>query len=119
MTTTRNEVQHLRDHCDAHEASQTAWETPEELRIVLVYQGGIANVFKVTSFNLSNYGRDAERIMQRDFSACEYFARGCGYGGAIVRTAACNQAGDIVNALWSEDLENQPFSDKFNPVKYN
>ena len=86
----------------------------KKLRIVLVYQAGIANVFRVTSFNLSDYGRDAKRIMQSDFRSCEQFAIGCGYSGAIVKVAACNQAGDISRASWSTDLESQPFSDKYN-----
>lgn len=84
-----------------------------KLRIVLVYQAGLANVFRVTSFNLSDYGRDARRIMQSDFKSCERFATGCGYAGAIVKVAACNQAGDVTKAPWSEDLERQPFSEKF------
>ena len=86
----------------------------KKLRIVLVYQAGIPNVFRVTSFNLSDYGRDAKRIMQSDFKSCESFAIGCGYSGAIVKVAACNQAGDVVGARWTTDLESQPFSDKYN-----
>lgn len=86
------------------------------MRAVLVYQAGIANVFEVESFNMANYGRDARRILQADFRTCENFARGLAYAGWKVASAHCNQAGDITNAQWSEDLETAPFSDRFNPV---
>jgi len=82
-------------------------------RAVLVYQAGIANVFEVTSFNLADYGRDAIRLYQGTFDGAANFAKGLEAAGIKVKTAACNQAGDIQSALWSEDLENQPFSDKF------
>ena len=88
-------------------------------KIMLVYQAGIANVFEVRCFNLADYGRGAIRLMQADFSSCEYFAHGLAMAGLTVRTAACNQAGDIVDSHWSEDLEEQPFSDKFHPVHAN
>lgn len=86
------------------------------MKVVLVYQAGIANVFEVQSFNMASYGREARRLLQSDFRACEMFARGMAAAGATVTTAACNMAGDIVNQTWSEDLETQPFSNKFRPV---
>ncbi len=82
-------------------------------RAVLVYQAGIANVFAVTSFNLSDYGRDARRLLQSDFSTCVSFARGLQVAGVNVKIAACNQAGDIAKSTWTDDLDSQPFSDKF------
>ena len=85
-------------------------------RAVLVYQAGLANVFQVTSFNLSDYGRDARRLMQADFRSCEQFARGLQAAGVTVKTAACNMAGDIIGQPWSDDLDSQPFSDQFRPV---
>jgi hypothetical protein len=85
-------------------------------RAFLVYQAGIANLFEVQAFNLSNYGRDAKRILQSDFRTCETFARGLAYAGWKVASAHCNQAGDITEAQWSEDLNSAPFSEKFNPV---
>jgi hypothetical protein len=85
-------------------------------RYVLVYQAGIANVFRVTSFNLSDYGRDAERLVQSDFRTAEAFARGLAAAGGIVKSAACNRAGDIAREKWTDDLDEQPFSDKFQPV---
>jgi hypothetical protein len=85
-------------------------------RAVLVYQAGIANVFQVESFNMANYGRDARRLLQSDFRTCEAFARGLVAAGVRVTSAACNRAGDVADAPWSEDLDEQPFSDKFCPV---
>lgn len=89
------------------------------IRLVLVYQAGIANVFEVESFNLADFGREARRIYQGDFRTAESICYGAGLAGAIVRTAACNQAGDIATAHWSEDLDEQPFSDKFHPQLWN
>ncbi len=88
-------------------------------RAFLVYQAGIANVFSVTAHNLSDYGRDAKRLVQADFRACEAFARGLAAAGVIVHSAACNQAGDIIGAHWTADLGGQPFSESFNPVTAN
>ena len=85
-------------------------------RYVLVYQAGIANVFRVSCFNLSPYGRDAVRVRQADFRSCEAFARGLAEAGALVHSAACNAAGDIADAAWTDDLESQPFADRFQPV---
>jgi hypothetical protein len=82
-------------------------------RAMLVYQAGIANVFEVTSFNLCDYGRDAKRLLQSDFHTCIAFSRGMAKAGAIVRTAYCNQAGDIVNSKWYEDFDNAPFHSEF------
>lgn len=85
-------------------------------KAVLVYQAGIANVFEVQAFNVSDYGRDAKRLLQADFRTCENFARGLGVAGALVTTMHCNQAGDIVAAKWSDDLDAAPFSEQFRPV---
>ncbi len=86
-------------------------------RAVLVYQAGIANVFMVRCFNLSDYGRDAKRLMQGTFRQCEDFARGLACAGVLVHTYACNMAGDIQNQKWTEDLDAQPFSDSFHPIE--
>lgn len=88
-------------------------------RAFLVYQAGIANVFEVDCHNLSNFGRNARRLYQGDFRGAENFARGMGAAGTIVQTAACNMAGDISTFEWSDDLDAQPFSDSFRPVKCN
>jgi hypothetical protein len=85
-------------------------------RAMLVYQAGIANVFEVKAFNLAPYGRGAKRLMQFDFRTCETFARGLAAAGTLVSTAHCNEAGDIAERTWSEQLDDAPFSDKFSPV---
>ena len=53
---------------------------------VLVYQAGIANVFSVTCFNASPFGRDAKRLIQSDFRTCESFALGLASAGVHVAT---------------------------------
>lgn len=93
-------------------------------RAILVYQAGIANVFKVDTFNVADPdGR--ERLLQADFHTCEQFARGLAAAGVKVGSAACNQAGDIIGARWAAMLDDKsidsdgntpPFADKMNPV---
>ena len=85
----------------------------------LVYQAGIANVFDVQCLNLSSYGRDARRLYQGDFSGALAFVRGAAAAGAVVRTAACNEAGDIADRTWTEDLDAQPFSLNMVDVRLN
>ena len=87
-------------------------------RAMLVYQCGIANVFRVHAFNLADYGRAARRLYQGDFHGARMMAMGLGVAGATVRTAACNMAGDIAKATWSEDLAAQPFADQLAMVAY-
>lgn len=86
------------------------------MRAVLVYQAGIANVFEVESFNMADWGREARRLIQADFRACENFARGLQAAGAQVFSAQCNRAGDIVSATWSAYLEDAPFYESMMPV---
>ena len=85
-------------------------------RAVVVYQGGIANVFEVTSFNLSDYGRDAKRLMQSDFYTCEVFARALGHAGYRIGSASCNMAGDIAKQKWVQGTTDCPFRDTAHPV---
>ena len=86
------------------------------MKAVLVYQAGLANVFAVSSFNMSPFGRKARRLMQADFAACENFARGLAAAGWHVASAQCNQAGDIIEARWSDDVDAMPFRDAARPV---
>ena len=85
-------------------------------KAVLVYQAGIANVFEVASFNLSDYGRDAKRILQASFHTCETFARGLGHAGYLVGTASCNKAGDITGLPWTKGTTDCPFRDSAHSV---
>ncbi len=72
------------------------------VRLFLVYQCGIANVFKVACFNLAAYGRDALRLYQGDYRGAMMFAQGAGAVGACIRTAHCEEAGDIAGAHWTD-----------------
>ena len=90
--------------------------TKRNRKAVLVYQAGIANVFAVTAFNMADYGRNAVRLLQADFRACEWFAKGLAAAGYLVASAHCNQAGDIAHAKWSDELPDAPFFDKMCPV---
>ena len=85
-------------------------------KAMLVYQAGIANVFAVDCFNLAPFGRNARRLVQSDFRTAESFSRGLAAAGIPVLSVQCNQAGDIAESVWSEDLEAAPFSDKQCPV---
>ena len=103
---------------------QEGWNQPRRIRqprrkAMLVYQAGIANVFMVACFNLAPFGREACRVYQGDYHTAAAIAFGLGLAGVVVRTAACNRAGNIVNETWSDNLEEQPFSDKFELAFYN
>lgn len=76
----------------------------------IVYQGGIANVFKVNQ----NKPYNRTRLMQSAFSACENYCRGLRGAGATVKAAWCNRAGDIANVPWSvTHFDNAPLHDVF------
>lgn len=81
-------------------------------KAMLVYQAGIANLFEVKAFNLASYGRDARRLYQGDYRTCEAIATGLRLGGATVRVAACNMAGDVINQPWVDDSDEQPWYDQ-------
>ena len=85
-------------------------------RAILVYQGGIANVFEIrdTPEHVAN-ATYRKRLLQSDFRTCESFARGLACAGVEVSSMACNQAGDIAGAQWGL-LGDGPFRDKMNPV---
>lgn len=82
----------------------------------VVYQNGIANVFEVKNFNLSDYKREAKRLNQGTFSDCESFARGLVHAGYKVASAYCTKLGDIAKSDWEMEIENAPFFDAMNPV---
>jgi hypothetical protein len=82
-------------------------------RLVLVYQAGIANLFRVPSFDTVE---GAERAYEGDFRTAEAMARGAALAGADVRYASCNRAGDIAALEWTRGLADCPFRDKASPV---
>lgn len=91
----------------------------KQRRYMLVYQAGLANVYCVRAFNLSDYGRDANLIYQGDFRSAECISFGLGMAGHIVRYAHCNMAGSIVNQTWSDDMDSAPFRESMHPQQYN
>lgn len=105
-----------RGHTKSEEIAELVLQPLKVRRAVLVYQGGIANVFEVDCFNVKAFGREAKRLMQNDFRSCETFAYGLAVAGVMVATMACNMAGDIIKQDWSESLDEQPFSKNFRPV---
>ena len=105
------------ERCDSDHCPSRDLLSPR--RIVLLYQAGIANVYEVKSFNLSDYGREAKRLLQSDFYTCETIARGMAAMGAVVVSAHCNRAGDVTHAKWSEDLSAAPFYASMHPVTEN
>lgn len=80
-------------------------------KAILVYQGGLANVFAVTGFD-NNNSRDAVRLCQGTFNQCLWYATALGRAGTIVRTMGCNVAGDCSDCVWTKDPSSLPFSDK-------
>ena len=77
----------------------------------LVYQAGIANVFAHTA------EKTPRRLIQSDFHTCECFSRGLQAAGIEVKSAWCNQAGDIANNTWQyENLDEAPFFDSMRPI---
>jgi len=76
---------------------------------ILVYQAGIANVFRFTP----ETGKTT-RLMQSDFRACENFIRGWRACGGLTQVAWCNEAGNIQERKWKfDDFDSAPFSESF------
>lgn len=107
-------------------------KTPRALRkplhipyAMLVYQGGIANVFAVDyptyapGTGAHESPRNARRLMQSDFSSCIWFARGLAAAGTVVRTGSCNVAGDCADVQWTRGIDGTPFRDKAVNVEEN
>jgi hypothetical protein len=61
----------------------------------LVYQVGIANVFKYIHNRQS-----ATRIVQHAYTYCETFAAGLLEAGCTVEVRHCDKAGDITSQPW-------------------
>jgi hypothetical protein len=70
------------------------------MRFVIVYQCGLANVFKVDRFTRSAEGRNAVRIMQHAYEPCAWFIKGLAHAGHSVRTAHCEKLGDCSEMPW-------------------
>lgn len=86
------------------------------MRIALVYQAGIANVFAVNQFGTVSIDRRATtRLLQHAFLPCEYFVRGMATAGCDIRIYSCNRAGDIAECDWTQDMDDCPFRESANP----
>lgn len=83
---------------------------------VLVYQMGIANVFKVDRLTFDIDERNAKRLRQGSFLYCEEFVRGLQAAGCHVGSASCSMSGDITNQPWAPLDDSVVFFDKMNPV---
>jgi hypothetical protein len=84
------------------------------MNFVLVYQSGIANLFRVPSFDGYTEGAN-QRVYQGEFRTAEAMARGAILAGAQVRVASCNHAGDIAESVWAQGLSDCPFRDVARP----
>ena len=72
-------------------------------RYALVYQAGLANVFCLTEDSITR------RVLQHAFGPCEWYARGLIEAGQTVEIWSCNQAGDIVDSVWTKGRSDCPF----------
>lgn len=82
----------------------------------LVYQSGIANVFKcqIHPRQTNADSSKRQRVLQGDFRQCGNFCFGLAEMGARIVPAWCNQAGDISALLWNfKDFDQAPFSNQF------
>lgn len=88
-----------------------------EKRYALVYQAGIANLFEVGAHGYTASMRGTtHRIYQGDFHTAAAMARGARMAGADVRTACCNEAGEIAERTWNCDYDDQPFCEQYQLV---
>lgn len=84
--------------------------TPDDYAI-LVYQAGIANVFKYDPRR-----GEYSRVLQSDFQTCAQYVRGVAACGIQVQAAWCNRAGDIElsRSEWQYDnFDAAPFCESF------
>ncbi len=86
------------------------------MKFILVYQGGLANLFRVPSFDSYTEGAN-KRVYQGPFHVAETMARGAMLTGAQVRVASCNHAGDIAELVWAQGMSDCPFRNVANPPR--
>ena len=82
-------------------------------RAILVYQAGIANVFRQDAPGLPK-----TRLLQGTFGQAEMFARGLKAAGVVTEVAYCNEAGDIMDSRWHfglPALADAPFRGAMHP----
>lgn len=89
-------------------------------KFALVYQCGLANVFKVDSFSPTNDKRKAKRIYQGNFTITAAICVGIAFcQNTEVATFSCNQAGDITESEWTLGLDDCPFRDSAMEIYHN
>lgn len=86
-------------------------------KFVIVYQAGIANLFRVESFSAALPGTE-KRVAQDAFRVIESMAHGAILAGAAIRVASCNVAGDVAPHTWTRGLADCPFRDNASPPRY-
>ncbi len=79
------------------------------MKLAIVYQAGLANVFEVTNFKKPFRMR---RVLQGSFAECERFCQGAEYMGAEIKAFSRNVAGDVSLHAWKEGIEDCPFREK-------
>jgi len=88
------------------------------MKLALVYQAGIANVFEVERHSTYATRRGkTTRKLQHAFKVCEWYARGARDAGAILRVYSCNVAGDCASVPWTQGTAATPFRDEAHPPK--
>jgi len=76
------------------------------MKLTLVYQSGIANVFQTFD------DAPPKRLLQHSFNVCEWYCRGARQAGAEITVAYCNEAGDITHRSWATPREHAPFTNE-------
>jgi hypothetical protein len=75
---------------------------PSPERFALVYQCGIANVFRLDRMAADPRRRgQTRRVMEHAYSPCEWYCLGLARAGARVETYHCDEAGDIAGRPWN------------------
>lgn len=92
---------------------------PTPQKFWLIYQYGIANLYRVKDFVPERASREAQRVYQGDFQTAEAMARGAGLAGAIIRSGCCMSAGDASLMNWHLNPAENPFRDCAKPVTMN
>jgi hypothetical protein len=76
---------------------------------VLVYQVGIANVFKLNPF---------VRVLQHAYRPCEHFCSGLIEAGKVVGVSHCDMAGDVAHLRdkWKDGAGDLWIEKKYPPI---
>jgi len=81
------------------------------VNFILVYQPGIANLFRLPPLDTHTDGAN-ECMYEGDFRTAEAMTSPAILACAEVRVASCNRAGDIAELVWAQGLSDAPFRDQ-------